>query len=236
MASTAIQSSTVRGFYSKAIQMMGSDDIREMIEASGNTVEAMAIKQTLKAYGGQEVEVEEGNVIVLTAENFDAAIRTESDRLAVKAADILKNFEGRVTPLLEQLKVIWTEAEAALVAEDDRLALPELPDFTYKSGRRGGAGGGGARKTPDFTPDEYTKRTQSGDVYTMVVEGRDDDGIPTSFMVLGPNHEAIEGIGDDEEVTTSFKSITKAKNAACADSGLNPQVNARVFWGINELK
>lgn len=231
---TAIQSSTVRGKYSAALAF--AEQMREMIEANGLTVEGQAIAMTLKQYGGQEIEVAEGEVIVLSAENFDAAIRTESDRLAVKAADILKNFEGRVTPLLEQLKAIWTEAEAALVAEDDRLALPELPDFTYKSGRRGGAGGGSVRKVPDFTPDEYTKRTQSGDVYTMVVEGRDDDGIPTSFMVLGPDNEAIEGVGDDDEMTASFKSITKAKNAACVHSGLNPQVNARVFWGINELK
>lgn len=231
---TAIQSSTVRGKYNAALAF--AEQMREMIEANGLTVEGQAIAMTLKQYGGQEVEVEEGNVIVLSAENFDTAIRTESDRLAVKAADILRNFEGRVTPLLEQLKAIWNEAEAALAAEDDRLALPDLPEFTYKSGRRGGAGGGGVRKVPDFTPDEYTKRTQSGDVYTMIVEGRDEEGIPTSFMVLGPDNAAIEGLGDDEEMTTSFKSITKAKNAACAHSGLNPQVNARVFWGINELK
>jgi hypothetical protein len=231
---TAIQSSTVRGKYSAALAF--AEQMREMIEANGLTVEGQAIAMTLKQYGGQEIEVAEGEVIVLSAENFDTAIRTESDRLAVKAADILKDFEGRAAPLLAQLKVIWTEAEAALMAEDDRLALPDLPEFAHKSGRRGGAGGGGVKKVPDFNPDEYKKRTQSGAVYTMIVEGRDNEGIPTSFAVLGPNNEVIEGLGDDDELTTSFKSVTKAKNAACGSAGLNPQVNARLFWGINEAK
>ena len=235
-AVNAVQSSTVRSFYSKAITMLGSEEVREMIEATGNRVEDMAIKQTLKAYGGQEIEIAEGEVIVLDATNFDAAIRTESDRLAVKAGEILRTFETRVTPLMAQLTALWSEVNEALAIEDDRLGLPELPEFVYKSGRRGGAGGGGVKKVPDFNPDEYKKRTQSGAVYTMIVEGRDNEGIPTSFAVLGPNNEVIEGLGDDDELTTSFKSNTKAKNAACGSAGLNPQVNARSFWGINEAK
>lgn len=230
----AIQSSTVRTKYNTALAF--AEQMRTMIEGAGLTVEGQAIEMTLKQYGGQEIEIEDGEVITLTAENFDEAIRTESDRLAVKAAEILKDFEGRVAPLMEQLKAVWKEAEDALTAEDDRLALPELPEFTYKSGRRGGGGGGGARVPLDFSADEYVKTTGSKDRYTMIVEDRDENGTPTSFMVLGPDSTPIEGEGDDGEETTSFASHTQAKNAVCAHAGISRQVNARVFWSIPEAK
>lgn len=207
---------TVKSKYSNAVTSM--EFVREVLSMAGKTPVQAAGEQVMAQYLGQMIEMSDGSLLEMNAANFEDILSTESDRLAEKANILLDSLRVRVVPLLAQLTALWDEANEILGAENEKLALPELPTFTVKVGRRGGGGGGGKVVARDWSADEYTH--VSG--YQLVVESR-KDGEPVTFAVLDPNGEFVAG---------NLESAAAGKNVVCEALGMSTAVNAPRFWKV----
>lgn len=212
---------TVRGYWNSVVSAMGSQ--AEALRAGGLDPAELAKSSVLSRYGGQVIEIEEGRSEKLTAENFDAVIATESDRMLMAAEEIAAQYSDQAVALLEKLSSIWAEVNKALAEEDERLVLPKLPEFRPRFKRGGGSGGGGgAPEARDWSAGSWAK-TGKYEGWTLVVNEYDEAGDPKSFSLLNPDGEVI---GD------SYETASAAAMAAKEVLGLKGRENGPRWFGV----
>lgn len=223
MAATKV--ATVKSAYTNARKVL--DELPEaMFAASGQTPVSLAKTQIISAYKGQMIDVGLVEPIEMNDLNFDRIISTEADRLAERAKEILAPFVNRAADLLAQLDAIWTEASALLEDEDERMQLPDLPNFEAKTGRRGGGNGGGARVARDWTSEEYVSKGKKGGGWKLAVESRDAEGDPESFSLSRPNGELLD---------SGIESAAAAARIVARETGLQGNLNALAFFQVPAL-
>ncbi len=226
----AVKSTTVKTAFSRMMSECKTGPLANMIQMLGKNPVDVAVEQTLSTYAGQSIEMPDGSVILLSAENFELIVSSEAEKLAATANELIAEFATAAVPLLTQLRELRETAQKLLTETDERLKLPEYDDFEVKAGRRSSSGmgnGGAARKVRDWTSDVYLTPTENGAEkgWALLVRERDASGKPIKFGIMGP---------DGAESTTDYTSPNKAAEACCLLVNKKPGVNAMQFWGIPE--
>lgn len=208
---------TVRSYWNQSLGAMSSQ--ADALRAAGLDPSALAQAAVLERYGGDTVEVDDEQV-VLSEENFDLVVATESDRLMAAAQEIVAQYEGNAEALLKQLSAVWAEATAALEEKDERLSLPKLPAFRAKF-KRGGGGGGGAPEERDWSAGSWSTTGKHAGWTLIGNDGNGDE--PSSFTVMDPDGEVI---GDQ------FESASAAAMAVKEILGLKGRENGPRFFNV----
>ncbi len=224
----AVKSTTVKTAFSRMMSECKSGPLAAMIKMLDKNPVDVAVEQTLSTYAGQSIEMPDGSVILLSAENFELIVSSEAEKLAATANELIATFAAAAVPLLTQLRELRETAQKLLTETDERLKLPEYDDFEVKAGRRSSSGmgnGGAPRKSRDWSSDSYIAPNGSEKGWALLVNERSETGKPSTFKVMGP---------DGSESETVFTSPGKAAEFVCVTLGKSPQVNAMNFWGIPE--
>jgi len=186
---SSITQSTVRSAY-KTIKASLEKAAEFMpIEAKANyDTHRIALSATTAQYNGFTVTDEGQPNVIVTAENIESLLVTDSERLAMQANDLvpvatITEIEGMYNALRETFaKINMTLVEKLGPEKAALVRILDIPDkFELSVGRKNsGSGSVGPKVDRDWSADEYIKGGRGkAKGWKMTVDERDEDGTPT---------------------------------------------------------